>query len=52
MSKQNNIPEELKEKVTEVAEEVLENVTGGTNPFGDIPRVPNQPLDQDVRDKV
>ena len=52
MSKQKNIPEELLEKVTEVAEEELENVAGGTNPFGDLPRVPNQPIDPNLRENA
>ena len=28
----------------------LEEVSGGTNPFADIPRVPNQPIDSNVRE--
>lgn len=36
----------------EISEDELELVTGGSNPFGDIPRVPNAKIDQGLRNKA
>ena len=39
------------EKVMEaVPDEVLEQVAGAGNPFENIPRVPTQPIDSDLRE--
>ena len=38
------------EKVVEaIPDEVMEKVTGAGNPFDQIPRVPTQPIDDDLR---
>ncbi len=51
--------EELKEKnqqtkqqVEEVKEELLEKVNGAGDPFDKIPRVPTQPIDEDLRENA
>ena len=36
----------------ELTEEVLDEVTGAGNPFDGIPRVPTQPIDDELRDKA
>ena len=43
--------EETAEKVAEVIpEELLEKATGAGNPFDNIPRVPTQPIDDELRE--
>ena len=38
------------EKVMEaIPDELLDQVTGAGNPFDDIPRVPTQPIDEELR---
>lgn len=38
------------EKVMEaIPDDVLEKVTGAGNPFDNVPRVPTQPIDDDLR---
>ncbi len=51
--------EELKEKnqqtkqqVEEVKEDLLEKVNGAGDPFDKIPRVPTQPIDEDLRENA
>ena len=42
---------ETAEKVAEVIpEELLEKATGAGNPFDNIPRVPTQPIDDELRE--
>ena len=51
--------EELKEKiqeavldVQELSSDALDPVSGAGNPFDDVPRVPNSPIDEELRDKA
>ena len=32
-----------------LSDDLLEQVAGGENPFGEIPRVPEQPIDPELR---
>ena len=52
MKKENTPTKPETDQDVELDDDALEAVSGGTNPFGDIPRVPNQPLDPDVRGKA
>lgn len=38
--------------IEELAEDALDQVSGAGNPFEDIPRVPTQPIDDELRDKA
>lgn len=38
------------EQATELAKETLEQVTGGGNPFDKVPRVPVNPIDDELRE--
>ncbi len=51
MSEKKNVPQkqEPEETVKELGQEVLSQVTGGGNPFSDVPRVPEQPIDPELR---
>lgn len=48
--------QKVKDTAAKVAEaipdEVLEKVTGAGNPFDNVPRVPTQPIDPELRDKA
>ena len=35
--------------VEAIPEEMLDKISGAGNPFENIPRVPNQPIDEDLR---
>lgn len=48
---ENKKPEELKENETEFKLEDLAEVSGGGNPFDNVPRVPEQPIDEELRRK-
>ena len=50
--KKNIVPEKRKKNAVEVAEEVLENVSGAGDPFEDVPRVPTQPIDPNLRENA
>ena len=59
MSKFNKKEKDLKNSVQKeengfenLYEDALEQVNGAGNPFEDIPRVPTQPIDDDLRDNV
>lgn len=41
----------LEDEVVELTTEALEQVSGGGNPFDDVPRVPEQPIDPELREK-
>ncbi len=45
-----NLFEENKAEITELPDDVLENVTGAGNPFENVPRVPTQSLDDNLRE--
>lgn len=47
-----NVPEEAMEQPLELTEEELDRATGAGNPFEDVPRVPTQPIDDEVRENV
>ena len=40
------------EGVEELQNETLDKVSGAGNPFEDIPRVPNNPIDPELREKA
>lgn len=48
---ENKKPEELKETEAEIKKDDLEVVTGGSNPFENVPRVPEKPIDDELRQK-
>ena len=52
MSEKKNVPQKPEEAVKELSQEVLGQVTGGGNPFDKVPRVPEQPIDPDLRGKA
>ena len=52
MKKENSPTKPEKDQVEELDDDVLGAVNGGTDPFGDVPRVPNQEIDQDLRNKA
>lgn len=43
---------EEERKAELLSEEVLDQVNGAGNPFDNIPRVPTQEIDDDLRDRV
>lgn len=52
MSKiENKKPEELKDTETDIKLEDLSEVSGGGNPFDNVPRVPEKPIDDNLRQK-
>ena len=44
--------EQAEQQSEELVEEVLDEVSGAGNPFEDIPRVPTQPIDDELRGKA
>ena len=44
--------QQMEQGIEELSGDVLEQVNGAGNPFEDIDRVPTQPIDDDLRDKV
>lgn len=54
MRKNNKIKEEIKETLADDAvlleDEALEAVTGAGNPFANLPRIPTQPIDDELRE--
>ena len=45
-----NKPEEVKKQPVELTDEEMDKVTGAGDPFKDVPRVPNQPIDPELRE--
>lgn len=48
--KLKNLAEELKGIAEELSDDDLGDVTGAGNPFADVPRVPTQNIDDDLRE--
>ena len=44
-----DLPEESKEQPKELSLDELDAVTGAGDPFADIPSVPTQPIDDELR---
>ena len=44
-----NQPEQIKDQPKELTPEELDAVTGAGDPFADIPSVPTQPIDDELR---
>ena len=42
--------EELIETIKDLSLEALDEVSGGGNPFDDVPRVPTNPIDDELRE--
>ena len=51
MKKENTPTKPETDQDVELDDDALEAVSGGTNPFADIPRVPNQEIDEELRKK-
>ena len=47
-----NLSEELDTEVSELEPEELKDVAGAGDPFADVPRVPEKPIDPDVRERA
>ena len=45
-----DLPEEIKDLPEELSMEELDAVTGAGDPFADIPRVPENPIDPELRE--
>ena len=44
--------QQMEQQVEELKEEQLKKVNGAGNPFEDIPRVPTQPIDEELRENA
>ncbi len=44
--------QEAEKGIRELSEDKLDQVSGAGNPFEDIPRVPTQPIDDELRNKA
>ena len=51
MKKNEAKKEEIQETMEKLGDDVLGAVTGAGNPFEEEPRVPTQPIDDDLREK-
>ena len=47
-----NQVQEMENGIRELSESTLDQVNGAGNPFEDVPRVPTQPIDDDLRNKA
>ena len=45
-------PEEARDDMKLIAEDDLARITGAGNPWEDTPSVPQQPIDEDISDRV
>lgn len=53
-NKEKDLNEQVRQEkqgLEELSEDILDQINGAGNPFEDIPRVPTQPIDNDLREK-
>ena len=46
-----NVAEQALGAMEKLGEDELDGIAGAGNPFADVPRVPTQPIDEDLRGK-
>ncbi len=49
---EKNVAEEPEKEVCELEPEELKNVAGAGDPFADVPRVPENPIDPELRENA
>ena len=49
---EKNVAEEPEKEVCELEPEKLKDVTGAGDPFADVPRVPENPIDPELRENA